>query len=285
MSHSITTAEFIKFANQHPDIKVLGVIGNPISHSKSPLLHNSFYKKNAVSAEYFAIEVKNPDDLSFLLSETEKIGNCHGFNVTIPFKHDVFRFYPSEKYDSLQAVNTLYKQNGQWVSENTDWLGFIEPIQSMNIQSALILGWGGAASAVAFGLKNMNSAVKIEVFSRRESDITDSSLRFIKADYSVFPIKNRTYDLIVNTTPLGMSSVSENFTSLFLESLPKTKAAYDLIYNPPETVFLKHYQSNGTKTINGLSMFFEQASQANKFWFGINFPAVMKSDFFAEINA
>lgn len=279
MNQPIKPSEFIKIAVNSPNKEFLGVIGNPISHSKSPQLHNLAYEIENKTAQYFAIEITDLTTLKHFFEETEKITNCKGFNITIPYKTDSFLLYPNRKYNDIKAVNTMYKREGKWDSENTDWLGFIAPVKSRTINSALLLGWGGAASAVYLGLKNLNPNIKITVFSRRDIPSGFSSTKFVKGNYDHFPYSESHFDLIVNTTPLGMSSSPSDFSSEFLLSLTTPKIAYDLIYNPEITTFLGHFKSLNADTYNGLPMFLEQASHAHKIWFGNSFSKEVISKF------
>lgn len=284
MNHIFTAAEFISFAQQHSSQKVLGVIGYPISHSQSPKLHQSVYQNSQISAHYAAIEIQASHKLIEFLEQTEKIPNILGFNITIPYKNDVFKRYPSEKYNLIGATNTLIKCNNQWISENTDWLGFLEPIKAHTFENALLLGWGGAASAVVHALRQLNPNMEIDIVSRRNISFDDSKIRTFISDYLTIKNIQSKYGIIINTTPLGLASKSENFKLDFLKQLPNTNIAYDLIYNPVETQFLTYFKSVGSEIINGLPMFIEQASQAHKLWFNSFFSEQTKLHFINSLT-
>lgn len=284
MNHILTADEFISFAQKHSNQKVLGVIGFPISHSQSPKLHQAAYQHNKIPAHYAAIEIQTSRELINFLEQTEKIPNILGFNITIPYKNDVFKRYPSEKYNLIGATNTLIKCNNQWISENTDWLGFLEPIKTHTFENALLLGWGGAASAVVYALQQLNPNMAIDIVSRRNISFNDSNIRTLFSDYLTIKNIQSKYGIIINTTPLGLVSKSENFKLDFLKQLPNTNIAYDLIYNPVETQFLSYFKSIGSEIINGLPMFIEQASQAHKLWFNSFFSEPIKQHFINSLT-
>ncbi len=281
MKTILTSNEFIDLALAQSEKKFLGVIGFPISQSKSPILHNLSYKKSNISANYFAIEIKSETEFIDFVTATEKIDSVPGFNVTIPYKQILFQTFPNKKYSDLNAANTLLKIDNKWQTENSDWLGFLSPIKEKQFQSALILGSGGATSSVIYGLRKLNPEIKLTNISRRK--IEQKGIEFVQSDYSSLMQKLGKTDLIINTTPLGMNSFPENFSHLFLDSLPESDYAYDLIYNPVKTKFLNYFEMKSCKIINGLEMFVEQASAANQLWFGSEFSNEVKTEFVSEI--
>lgn len=281
MKKILTSKEFIDSALSQPEIKYLGVIGFPVSQSKSPLLHNLSYNKSGLKAAYFAIEIKSENEFADFITDSEKMANIIGFNVTIPYKQILFQLLPNQKYLELGAANTLYKVENKWQTENSDWLGFLSPIKTKQFRSALILGSGGATASVIYGLQKVNPEIRLINISRREQN--KKGIEFIQSDYATLIQKLDTTEIIINTTPLGMSSFPENFSENFLNLLPPPSYAYDLIYNPVKTKFLQFFERKNTEIINGLEMFVEQASVANKLWFGNEFSKEVKSDFISEI--
>jgi len=278
---TLSPNQFIDSALSKTNTKHLGVIGFPITQSKSPILHNLSYKNLNISAHYFAIEIKSENEFVDFIFATEKVDNILGFNVTIPYKHILFQTFPNNKYSELGAANILFKNDDKWQTENSDWVGFLSPIKSELFQSALILGSGGATASVIYGLRQLNPKINLTNISRRR--IEQKGIQFIQSDYSALEQSLEKVDLIINSTPLGMNSFSDNFRESFLDLLPETKCAYDLIYNPLKTNFLSYFEKKNCKTINGLDMFVEQASLANKFWFGSEVNKQIKSEFIAEI--
>lgn len=263
----ISGNEFLQLAEKDPKTRFLAVVGNPVSHSRSPELHSFIYSTLGIQAKYFALSFETDKSLYDFLSDCERFPNITGFNITIPFKETVFRLYQPEKLKPIGSVNTLVKQSGHFLGENTDWVGFVDPIRKENVKSAVILGWGGAAKGVVFGLRKVWPECKITIISRKNQEEQDH-INWVVSDYSGLSETLLPVDLIVNTTPLGMTGKSENFSDDFLNLLPETKLAYDIIYTPAETRFLSFFRTKSIKTQNGLSMFIGQALASHELWFG-----------------
>jgi len=263
----ISGSEFLELASKDTNTSFLGVIGNPVSHSRSPKLHSFIYSALGIKARYFALSFETDQNLSDFLDECEKLSNIPGFNITIPFKETVFRKFRPEKLLQIGSVNTLIARSGQFLGENTDWVGFVDPIRKENLNSALVLGWGGAAKGVVFGLTTVWPNCKITIVSRKKHEELDG-INWIISDYSVLPESLPPTDIIINTTPLGMTGKTENFSEEFLNLLPETNLAYDIIYTPAETRFLSFFNEKSIKTQNGLDMFIGQALASHEHWFG-----------------
>lgn len=263
----ISGSEFLELASEDKNTSFLGVIGNPISHSRSPELHSFIYSELDLKAKYFALSFETDDSLLNFLKESEKLPNNPGFNITIPFKETVFRKFNSPQLQTIGAVNTLVKSDGKFLGNNTDWIGFVDPIRQLSIKSAVILGWGGAAKGVVFGLRSVWPECKITIISRKKHDNLPG-INWVLSDYSDLNQAIKPTDLIVNSTPLGMKGKQDNFSDHFLSRLPETNFAYDIIYTPAETRFLTFFKSKSVPVQNGLAMFIGQALAAHEFWFG-----------------
>ena len=193
----------------------LALIGNPVSHSLSPIMQNAAIEYLGLDLIYIAIPCKN-NDLEIVINSLKKM-NCKGLNITIPFKQRVFdicsEISPAAK--KVKAINTLKLENNEtWIGTNTDIDGFVYPLKNLNLakKSAIILGSGGAARSVIQGLKNLKLS-KTTIISRNSNSLNELVANFSK-DIKVEGLLNTSKeiddliqetDLIVNTTPVGMS--------------------------------------------------------------------------------
>ena len=259
----------------------LALIGNPINHSLSPIMHNAAIEYLGLDLVYFSIPC-NEKDFEIVIKSLSKI-NCKGINITIPFKEKVLNYCSkiSPLAEQIKAVNTL-KPNGQgeWHGINTDVDGLIYPLKNLNLanKKAVILGSGGAARSAMQGLTNLKMS-EITVISRNQISL-DSLLNDFKNQHLLKGIsfKNlnnpnyvNTADLIINTTPVGMlnntSSIEElPFGDNFWISLNSKTVIYDLIYNPQETPLLKLSRKKGCPTINGMKMLVAQGAKSLSYW-------------------
>ncbi len=256
------------------DIKVLGVVGNPISHSLSPAIHNYAYKLLGIEALYIPIEAKEAY-IEEVLSGLCFMTNFVGFNVTIPFKERVLRLMDMSSPDAeaIGAVNTVKRGEDKLIGYNTDWIGFIDSLKLNGVEeigSALIVGAGGAAKAVAYALVKMG-VQRLFVTNRNPTNLELFLQRFpqyrpVEWDEKAIANCLKEVDLIVNTTSLGMDGVSK--PPVDLEEAKKDSVVYDIIYSPAETPLLAEARELGLKAINGLDMLIFQAIHAMDIWFG-----------------
>ena len=259
----------------------LALIGNPVHHSLSPIMHNAAIKYLGLDLIYFSIPC-NEEDFEIVIKSLSKI-NCKGINITIPFKEKVINYCSkiSPVAEQIKAVNTL-KPNGkgEWHGINTDVEGLIYPLKNLNLASkqAIILGSGGASRSAIQGLTDLKMS-EIIVISRNQISI-DSLLNDFKNQHSLkgislqnpnIPDLINSADLIVNTTPVGMisnSSTNEElpFGDNFWASLNSETVIYDLIYNPQETRLLNFSRNKGCQTINGIKMLIAQGAKSLSYW-------------------
>ncbi len=240
-----------------------GLIGYPLSHSFSKKYFNEKFKKeNLHNFQYLNFEIENLDLLDKIITNNPEI---IGLNVTIPYKEKILKYLDEidETADEIAAVNTIkiirknnsYRLNGY----NTDVYGFDKSIEHIlnKINSALILGSGGASKAVAFALKQRK--IKFLKVSRLPEDN--------QIDYNLLN-KNilEEYNLIINTTPLGMFPNIETMPNIPYEILNSNNILYDLTYNPEETKFLQKGKKQNCITINGLQMLELQAEKSWEIW-------------------
>ena len=244
------------------------VIGNPIDHSLSPILHNHWFKENKIDAVYDKIKIDENDLETIITKFKEK--QINGINVTVPFKKKVIPYLDklSLEAEQTQSVNTIILNNDNLVGHNTDIAGFIKAIKSLNFniegKKIFILGAGGVVSSIIFALNKMNVS-KITISNRTKKKAEDLKLQFHNLEVLNWGDIND-FDVIINATSLGLNKESIN---LDFSKFTNNKLFYDVIYNPAETNFLKQGKKLGNRTENGKSMFIYQAFEAFKLWHGI----------------
>jgi len=255
------------------NIKKAGVIGWPVSHSLSPLLHNYWLKKYNIKGEYKAYPVE-PENLPEFIDKLRDDSNFRGINVTIPHKEAVVDFLDSvdEIAKEIGAVNTIINNNGELLGTNTDAYGFAENIRShlTGNKKAVVLGAGGAAKAVIFALKQQGFSQIIitnRTLERAEALSSVISHRLSVSDWKIRSEILKDSDLLVNTTSLGMTGKENLDIDLLL--LPKTALVTDIVYNPITTPLLAQAQKRGNPTIDGLGMLLFQAVPAFEAFFGV----------------
>ena len=258
----------------------LALIGNPVSHSLSPIMQNAAIRDLGLDLIYIAIPCKN-ENLEMVVNALKKM-NCKGLNVTIPYKQKVFDFCSeiSPVAKKVQAINTLkLKDDNNWIGTNTDIDGFIFPLINLNLikKTSIILGSGGAARSVIQGLINLKLS-KITIISRNKNSLKELITNF-KNDIKIEGLLNtnpkinhliQETDLIVNTTPVGMSQMKNDdelpFGQSFWHSINSKTIIYDLIYNPSPTPLLKFCDKKGCMTIDGIQMLIAQGAKSLSFW-------------------
>lgn len=256
------------------------VIGFPIHHSKSPLIHGHWLKQNNIDGNYTAIEI-SPNDLGSQIQVLKEAGFA-GFNVTIPHKTTMLQHCDEieETARAIGAVNTVeFTADGKIIGRNTDAFGFIENLKEkcpnfdFNSKSASILGAGGAARACAYGL--LKAGIKrVDILNRTQQkaiDIADQLTEFGNITAGVWNDRNNFSSdtgLVANTTSLGM--VGQPPLDIDLTALQTDAVVYDIVYNPLMTDLLTQAQSRGLKTVTGIGMLIHQARPGFKIWFKIN---------------
>lgn len=257
------------------------VVGQPISHSLSPLMHQTALDYHNLNAQYHAVELFS-DDITDFISWMNK-DSFLGCNITIPYKQiftDVVdRLDPFA--DGVRVINTIAKKESELVGYNTDIYGFLTPLESYRAElegaTAIVFGTGGASKAVKSGLISAGIS-KILFVSRNlshKSNIEglDDDIDIQYIDYSQWAAFIDDVALVVNSTPLGMNPNREQSPVKMHESgLLKDKICYDLVYNPLETTFLRYAKEAGGYPIHGLHMLIHQGDQSFKIWTGKSFP-------------
>jgi len=255
--------------------KKFGIIGNPIKHSLSPVLHEYWFKKYNIDAEYSIVEATN-EDLPKIIKKI-KDGSYSGFNVTLPFKQKIINYLDLIVNDAevTGSVNTLLLDNNKRVvGENTDVFGlqaaYLKEIENNLNKKALVIGAGGVSPSVVLSVQK-SGIRNISITNRTKEKCIFLKNRFkflniISWENLVSDIKN--FDIIINATSLGLKNSNEfnfNFTNT-----KKDVVYIDTIYNPLETKTLKHLKEEGKKVFNGLDMFIYQGQKSFYLWNKIN---------------
>jgi len=245
------------------------VIGNPVSHSLSPLLHNYWIKQNKLDAIYEKKKLKD-NELKNIIFEVRQ-GNINGVNVTVPFKNVIIPYLDelSDEAEKTQAVNTICLKNKRVYGHNTDIEGFEKAIKKTNFdfvnKKIFILGAGGVVPSIIYASMKMKfSKIFVTNRTKERAEKIKSIFKSIKLiDWGEIP----DFDVIVNATSVGLNQ--EDKIDLDFNKIGKDKLFYDVIYNPSETNFLNIGKKLGNKYENGKLMFIYQAFSAFKLWHGI----------------
>lgn len=241
--------------------KQYGLVGKNISYSFSKAYFaEKFEKEDIKNHSYENFDIQGIFEFPGILKNNPDL---KGLNVTIPYKEEIIPFLDkmSKNATKIGAVNTIkFTGNGKTKGYNTDFYGFkksLKPLLKKKHKNALILGTGGASKAVAYALRLLEIDY---VFVSRE--VSEHTLTYDEIDASIF----EEYQIIINCTPLGTSPNVEVCPDIPYEYFTKNHIAYDLIYNPEETLFLKKAKEKGAIIKNGYEMLVFQAEKAWKIW-------------------
>ncbi len=244
------------------------VIGNPIDHSLSPKLHNHWFKKNNIVAQYEKKKLSEKDFQNLITDfKNDKIS---GINVTVPFKKSIIPFLDdlTDEAKKTQSVNTIYKTENKIRGHNTDIEGFIRSLDQTKFKvkgkNSFILGAGGVTASIIHALNCLRIA-KIFVSNRTRKKAEELKLIFPKIEIIDWGKKPSEFDMVINTTSIGLKE-NEQIELDFSEC--KGKLFYDLIYNPSQTKFILNAKRLKNKTENGLGMFIYQAQKSFEVWHG-----------------
>ncbi|MBS0285674.1 MAG: shikimate dehydrogenase [Proteobacteria bacterium] len=252
------------------------VIGDPIAHSKSPLIHGFWLEKLGIEADYRATRV-TPDDLPRYIAGRRDDPAWHGCNVTIPHKIAMLDLVddPGEVRDSIGAMNTIVRDSdGRVFGTNTDAAGFYAPLAEVDLAGApvAVIGAGGAARAVLFALARAGVG-PVTILNRSPLKGAALLARFgLKGDALPLSATLPPAALLVNTSALGMTGQPP--LELDLSPLPEGAIVYDIVYAPLETDLLRQAEARGLETIDGLEMLIGQAAMAFELFFGRPAPRV-----------
>jgi len=246
------------------------VIGNPIKHSLSPLLHNYWFKKNKLNYKYKKLKI-NQSAIKNILNRIRR-KEIEGLNVTIPFKKNIIKFLDILKGDSLKtlSVNTVYLEKKKLVGDNTDVYGFSEGILKRiktRIKVAGIIGAGGVTSSIILSLIK-RVVKKIYITNRTFSKLKIFKKRFKNIVHLVKWNKSTEIfgevQILINVTSLGMIGCKD--LRFDFSIFNKKINVVDIVYNPENTRFLKDAKKHGHRIYTGLDMFVYQAQRAFYIW-------------------
>jgi len=258
----------------------LFVIGKPIKHSLSPLIHNYWIKKYQLGLEYKKMEVERESLPSLIENVRDK--KITGLNITLPYKKEIISYIDEISYSAkdIGAINTVFLRGNKVYGENTDGIGFTRALEkktkfNFSNKSIYILGAGGASYGIISELIGKNVA-KIYVTNRTKQKTIQLIKHFktknkeIKLEFIEWKdlAPNSDVDLIINTTSFGMKD--NEFIKINMNNLRDTLIFVDIIYSPKETELLKLFKKEGFVCMNGLSMLIEQAAVSFELWFNIS---------------
>lgn len=258
---------------------VLCIIGYPIEHSMSPIMHNAALKDQSLDYVYVAFNIP-PNDLKNAVLGF-KMFSIKGINVTIPHKEKIIPYLDEidPLAEKIGAVNTIKNEGKYLIGKNTDAFGAKKALLDAGCEitgkKALILGAGGAAKAVSFAISEDLDAVYIANRTEKRAiklakDLTNkTSIKAVGKNMSINTLKNlvNDVDILINTTPVGMYPNIEE-SPISEEMLHKNLFVFDIVYNPLETRLLKEARKIGCKTLGGLDMFVNQGALAFEWWTG-----------------
>jgi len=245
--------------------RVYGVAGDPISHSLSPIIMNTALRRENVNAVYLALHAKTLKDLLTCGREIP----IHGLSITMPYKEAILKYLDNTDSHTTKigACNTIVRaQDGKLYGFNTDTAGVVRPLeQRIPLEGAriLVLGAGGAARAAVFGLKERGCEVFI--LNRTPAPAQKLARQAKARTIKRHDLRKLAFDVIVNATPVGMSNSGE---SPLHENEINAKYVFDMVYDPPETRFLKAAKARGAQIIPGIEMFVHQAARQFEIWTG-----------------
>ncbi|HYM75210.1 MAG TPA: shikimate dehydrogenase [Candidatus Dormibacteraeota bacterium] len=246
--------------------RVYGVVGDPIGHSLSPAIMNAAFRRENVNAVYLALHAKTLKDLLTCVREIP----IHGISVTMPYKEAILTHLDNTDSHSTKigACNTVVRaQDGKLYGFNTDAAGIVRPLErrlnTLEGARILVIGAGGAARAAVFGLKERGSEVYIlnRSLASAKKLAHQARARIIKRP----DLKKLAFDVIINATPVGMGNSKE---SPLQDKEINARYVFDMVYDPPETRFLKLARERGAQIIPGIEMFVHQAARQFEIWTG-----------------
>ena len=254
-----------------PQTKVYALIGNPVSHSMSPAIHNAAFTALNIDSIYVAFQV---EDVKGALAGMRALDNFRGMSVTIPHKIEVMRYV-----DEIPAVdrhigsiNTVVKEEGKLIGFNTDGPGALKALVDAGVELAgkkvLMLGAGGAARAIAFTLAEKGKIGELVLLDINEEFLnnltgdlkigTEATITSGMLDQATVKTHMATADLVVNCTPVGMHP-KEDATLVPEQLFRSGQVVFDVVYNPLETKMLRQAMARGLTVIPGVEMFINQA--------------------------
>ena len=256
------------------ETQIVGVVGKPVSHSASPLMHNRAFREMGLNFVYLPLEVGEVEKFfrRFVSPATREMDwRLRGFSVTIPHKTAVIPYLDEldETARRIGAVNTVVVEGDRLIGHNTDAHGVIAPLAAVtDLRGArcAVIGAGGSARAVVFGL--LERGARVAVFARNPAKAAALADEFGVAIAPIEAIGDSDAEIIINTTPVGMVNHQEGQSVILRTAWRNRRVAYDLIYNPLETRFLADARAQGCIALSGIEMLAAQAARQFEVWTG-----------------
>jgi shikimate dehydrogenase len=279
--------------------RMLALIGNPVEHTISPLIHNTLSKTLGKNLIYVPFKVEKKR-LDYVIEAFKELGVV-GFNVTVPYKRDIMRFIDENSRDAILmgAVNTVKIVNGKLHGYNTDAEGFVRSFKEeagcgFKDKTVFIIGAGGAARAIAVkvaseGAKKIFITNRTLVLAQELAELINTNISEIVKPFGMSDkqileaIKDS--DIIINTTAVGMFPETENIPLSNIDGITNKHIVYDVIYNPIETKLLAESRNKGAKVINGFGMLVYQGILAYEIWTGVKISTELCSEIKEKIKA
>lgn len=254
-----------------PETKVFGIIGYPLTHSLSPVMHNRAFKEKRINAIYLYFPCK---DVKGVIPGIKSL-SIRGLSVTIPYKEKICLYLDEldPLAEEIGAVNTLLNKEGHIIGYNTDAYGAVAALEkevgSVEGKKVLVIGAGGAARAVCFALKKGKASI---IIVNRTKEKGEKLAEEVSADfYPLSEIPKKDFDILIQATSVGMYP-DLNKSPITEEILSPDTVIMDIIYNPMETKLLKEARKKGCKTISGVEMFIQQGAKQFELWTGKDAP-------------
>jgi shikimate dehydrogenase len=254
----------MKMINAHTEL--YGIIGNPVRHSLSPVIHNEAFRRMGLNAVYLAFEVSH---LQEAMRGVRELG-VRGLSVTIPFKTQILPYLDTIEgvAGKIRAVNTLAIEGQRLIGYNTDWSGALEALEEkvdLGGKRVILLGAGGAARAIGFGLKE--KGCEVVVFNRSQDRAEDLSKELGCVHHALSSFCEMAGDVLINATSVGMYPNDEE-SPVPKRILRKGMVVMDIVYRPLKTRLLQDAEEQGCVTIDGLEMLARQGAAQVQIWTG-----------------
>ncbi len=263
-------------------MEVFGVIGYPLGHSMSPVMHNAAFRETGYQGIYVPFEVR-PENFESAIEGIKALG-IRGINITIPYKERILEFFRQRReVREIGAANTVDLKRK--TCHNTDVDGVIGALQSSGVDAkdmeVLVVGAGGAAKACVYALKDDNEVYITNRTAKKGVELAERfDVEFIERER----LETLKFDLIINATPLGMKGFPEKLP-VSEKILGKKPAVFDMVYNPPETLLIRKALSYGCKAVSGVDMLVYQGAKAFEIFTGKKAPVeVMKKAVVSELK-
>ncbi len=248
------------------------VMGHPVAHSRSPMLHGYWLRTLGIEGAYELADVA-PENFAAFFRALGANGFAGG-NITKPHKEQAFRLvdWREDAADAIGAVNTVWYENGALIGGNTDWLGIVLSLDAIapgwDKGRALVLGAGGAARAATYGFRQRGLSVSLVNRTLARAEQLAANFPGVTVHgYDALPRLMADADVLINTTSLGQAGNPP--LEIDLTNLKRSAIVYDVIYVPLETGLLKAARRAGHRTVDGLSMLLYQAVPGFAHWFGV----------------